>query len=274
LYRIRLFLAVLLTLTTTSFASVPHYDLVFDLDRTLFYSLDQATGDPRDLAYVEGWNYKIALGVRELLTTLSKRDDVTISFFSGALESRNIELLKAFNLLDLANGRVYSKQHLTQILVSDDYTHKFEDIFRKDLRIINPDLNNILLIDDKKMMSYFDQENNVAWLDKPYDYFESFEKAANCGSRCTRLVPPTKAEFELEQAKLLWMFEMVDQALKRARKEKISLVQAYQKVFVPRESPAAISYLFSAVKKLKLPIRTYFIDNAPCGLLLENILKS
>lgn len=119
---------VLILFTFISTSSYARYiDIVFDIDWTLVYpvnDLSEITNTSR-LYHLNGEYYRLADGAEEIIDDLIKNKNVRISFFSGGLEKRNIDLLKSIMLpnsnksLYEISHKVLSKKDLS--VVSDDH---------------------------------------------------------------------------------------------------------------------------------------------------------
>lgn len=127
------------SLENESLDSGPLFHVILDLDLTL-------------VRYQPGWNpldpraYKLAHGCREFLEYLARRDDIRITFFSGACEERNQPLVQ--RLLEPIEAKL-GKKIPHKILSSKHLIRN-----RKDIRLAADELPSeervkmTLLLDD------------------------------------------------------------------------------------------------------------------------------
>ena len=131
--------------------------LIFDLDWTLFYSID-----PRDSAQmdekviqVDGKHYRLTDHAEDMFRHLNKNyPEVKISFFSGGEKKRNLQLIRSIRLssnktaLDIAE-HIYHFEDLTT--VSEDESLKFARRYKKLAENLIPRFRSedVILIDDK-----------------------------------------------------------------------------------------------------------------------------
>lgn len=217
---------VLILFTFISTSSYARYiDIVFDIDWTLVYpvnDLSEITNTSR-LYHVNGEYYRLADGAEEIIDDLIKNKNVRISFFSGGLEKRNIDLLKSIMLpnsnksLYEISHKVLSKKDLS--VVSDDHNLKFFQRYKKDLRLVNNDLKNVVLIDDLKEFTLAGQGKNVMWLEETFEFTEKFKQGYS-----SKFYPANKLLWAKERSKLFWIFDQLDYAIKKSTAEGTSFV--------------------------------------------------
>jgi hypothetical protein len=176
-------------------------DVVFDLDWTLFYPVDKAYD--RNTVQVEGKFYRLADGAIEAMMELDNSGH-RVSLFSGGASSRNLALANFIANKVVQEGnyrfqfyRILSKGHLTtRPGVADSAA--FGDRYGKDLRQVNPDLSNVVLVDDMKQFAVAGQERNVYVIEKTYNFFPQYTASAN-----QEFDPPSFCEWLLERKKII-----------------------------------------------------------------------
>lgn len=182
-----------------SISSIEVKDVVFDLDWTLIKQLKRGEdlNGPNILRY-KNESYRLNDGVIELLTYLSSRDDVRVSFFSGGDKQRNLKVLEQIvvgnkSAKDLAY-KILSKNDLE--VISTDESLKFTDKYKKNLLMVNKNLKNVLIIDDDiRFSSNEAQKKNFLWLESVKYHFES-----------SREIFSGKGEFD-PRSKHEWFFD-------------------------------------------------------------------
>jgi hypothetical protein len=206
-------LLLCLSLTLTSFAGGkgPVFDVVYDLDWTLFYPVDSVV-DSETISLPEG-NFRLADGSAEALLR-QHRAGHRISIDSGGLKSRN-EALAAF-AVEKVRAQGGSDFSFYKILNFEDLTPregapanaKFADRWIKDLRKVNPDLRRVIHVDDTPKFTHPGQEVNFYWLEKTYNFFPQFPSAHGADE----FDPPSEMEWRQERQKIqtfLKHFEMM-----------------------------------------------------------------
>lgn len=155
-------------------------DVVFDLDWTLIAQVQSPIGiSEEDLLVYEGEYYRLNPGARELLSELSEREGVRISFFSGGGIQRNRAVLSQVkigesNALELAT-HVYSRSDLTDLSSQVSSEARFSERYKKDLRLINPDLSRVVMIEDNVNFALNpEQGRNFIWLGQTYENMEKY----------------------------------------------------------------------------------------------------
>lgn len=131
--------------------------IVFDLDWTIFYSIDP--NDPLQMddkvIQVQGKHYRATDYTEQMLGYLVRNHpDVKISFFSGGERDRNLQLLESLKIdetrtaLDIAT-HVFHREDLT--IISLDKSMPFEMRNKKEIEKLIPDFDpdQVILIDDK-----------------------------------------------------------------------------------------------------------------------------
>lgn len=188
------FVTIFLLFLSVAWSQAP-IDIVFDIDQTIGTKIHEGPygdflADPKnptkglvDISYLEEGKkvqekYRIYEGVEELMEKLRPLQDqgkIRISFYSGGGPERNEALLKAIKLkqgtlLDLVGKRHYGRD--TMVATGLDETHRIRDRFKKNLKLINPDLNQVVMIDDIRNFVLDSQLDNVLWVDYDFPYPE------------------------------------------------------------------------------------------------------
>nr|BFD64072.1 hypothetical protein BdHM001_27530 [Bdellovibrio sp. HM001] len=197
--------------------ATPAVDIVFDIDWTTFYSIENANENDPQQRTVEGKTYRYTDFLPEVIETLLLRHpEVRISFFSGGDRSRNEALLEQVHLSDGRSlrdiaYRVFSKEHLK--VVSQDETIRFSKRNKKDLALVMPESHpaRTILIDDQ-----------VEFAVKPYKAvsslgFFNFSPEFIAPLAGESYAPKTRAEWLQERKKALVWLHLLDEALKESR---------------------------------------------------------
>ena len=160
--------------------------IVFDLDWTLIYPLN---GEIREISnksfgFYKDELYRLADWSTEMITNLANTDNIKISFFSGGPNDRNKHLLQNFFLND-GSGRSYfdithkllSKEDLTTVRKENLDKIDFTEKFKKDLRKVSSNTNNVILIDDNFRFALSKKmRKNIIWLGHQYIHFEKYSE--------------------------------------------------------------------------------------------------
>lgn len=207
--------------------------MVFDLDWTLLYPLDENTvANPLKTVLFQGERYRVSDHTSEVLAQLFRKKDIRVSFYSGGSADRNAAVLKQIFIsenmtaYDLAY-KVLNKEDL--IKVSDDPSLSFTQRLKKDLTKIQPDLNRVVLFDDSANYTLEEQKKNQLWLGKTYTFYEH---KSDIPIHRTEYDPPTISEWRRERNKVLSIYEAIEQVYEnRSHKNPAS--------FLPKELPKA-----------------------------------
>ncbi len=158
-------------------------DIVFDLDWTLIAQVKNTEAIPsEELLRFEEETYRLAPGARELIAELLERDNIRISFFSGGGIERNQAVLSQIQInnrsaLEIAY-KVFSRNDLTDLSAQVSPEARFSERYKKDLRLINPDLGRIVIIEDNANFALADnQRANFIWLGDTFENMESWSQA-------------------------------------------------------------------------------------------------
>ncbi|MFZ4712456.1 MAG: hypothetical protein ACOYL6_01975 [Bacteriovoracaceae bacterium] len=224
---------LLINLSFSVSAQERFLDVVFDLDWTLLYPIkDPSKVKPEKLIEADGGYYRVADWTEEVLTQLSERPDVRISFYSGGSIIRNIEALKKIKLasgksaFDIAFKILNNADLFT---VSDDQSLPFNQRFKKDLTRINSNISLVILVDDSKNFTMPGQEAHQLWLGKTYNFYEIAE---DLPLERGAYDPKTISEWRRERNKMLSIYESIMKVYNK--KETLIPIE-----FLPLELPAA-----------------------------------
>ena len=268
-----LFILILL-IPMMALAELP-LDVVFDIDLTIVTRVDDGPHgdmladptDPRrgtvDINFLEpeydrqnrplgnrttprNERYRIYDGMTDLmekLKVLQQEGKVRVTFFSGGPEARNEALLRTIkmrdgsSLWDLASGRVHGRTALTPTGVPSRM--RIRDRFKKDLTRVNPDLNDVIIIDDIKEFVPVDQRENLLWIGEEFPYPERVHH------------PPSVIDpegLEREKTKFQWISRELEMAINRRIETGRPLKSIIQEVVTPVR-PTSCS-VFSIMAKL------------------------
>ncbi len=206
-------------------AQLKQKHIVFDLDHTLVAEIEEGeTFNPKRTITIQGIHYRIIPYARELITELSKREDVSISFFSGGSEDRNLELLKLLKLSDGSDKsfhdisyRILSKRHLYDNRKNVPEDSRFVHKWKKDISLVSDDLDSIILVDDHKDFYYQGQKNNTAWLGEWFNNFESYSDVEDYRKRIGDAkgfrLPPSYKDWWMNRNKLALVGSAIEEAL-------------------------------------------------------------
>ncbi|MNK97250.1 hypothetical protein D3C87_1175710 [compost metagenome] len=186
-------------------SSKSSFDIVFDLDWTLFYPVDK-NGDAETVQLPEG-RFRMADGVVDILIRLHRQGH-RISAFSGGAAKRNQALVELVTrkihergVTDFAFHKVLSFEDLTpRSGVGED--SRFADRWMKDLTKVNPDLSRVILVDDMVKFAPPGQEMNIYWLEKTYNFHAQFDPEQK-----QSFDPPNEAAWRIERNKIRLFFE-------------------------------------------------------------------
>lgn len=215
-------------------------DIVFDLDWTLvsenINTSQKLFIDNR--VTVKGIEYRINDWALEMITELSTRQNVRISFYSGGKIERNKELLSKLKLMDNTNRsfldiayKVKSFSDLYKVPESQILGDMFADKFKKNLLEINEDLSNLIIIDDNYKFAIDEiQKKNMFWLGPSYIHYESYKHTPTelIDDSIKKFVPKSASEWFVGRNKLLFIWGILDKALDNSKnKNFVDLVNQY-----------------------------------------------
>jgi hypothetical protein len=224
---ILLFLFSCAQLSRTPSSALKTRHVVFDIDWTISSEVKPESNGPR-IVEIEGKKYYIQDGVEEFIEELLRHDNVLISFFSGGDLNRNHQLLNSVKLHDgrsLENiaYKILNSKDLTPVS-NVAATEKFFKRFKKDLRKVSTNLNELVMIDDTEHFVLNEkQEEHVVYLGKTFEYFETFEEAKLTAGE---YVPKTESEWSFARKKMFILTGAFHEALKDSEEAGSSLSEA------------------------------------------------
>ncbi len=155
---------------------------------------------------------------------------VRISFFSGGHVARNRALLDAIKLKDgssvralVTDKQIHGRESMTATGVGPE--GRVRERFKKDLRTINPDLSNVILVDDIPNFVPDSQLHHVVWLDEDFPYPERL------GDR--GMIVPSAARIQQERDKFKTISRMVAEAMELHRESGVPFSQAIRRTVGP-----------------------------------------
>jgi len=242
-FDVRTFKIILFIFVVMGCSSAPRRDIaevvfdhvVFDLDGTLLYTVDDSY-EGRDGVYrFKDEYYKTAFGSAETIQYLLDQENVKISFFSGGSKERNLSILKkikldsGLSLLDIAY-KVFHQQDL-----SSEKT--------KDLLKVSRDLDHVVLVDDQLSHIHVGQSQNMFHIESAYWYFENFESVMEERLRFPdkTYLAPNLSEFKREKKKFQWILGILSTAISKESDEGLAqrvfrLTHDFNGKQVPRSS--------------------------------------
>ncbi len=270
-------LLFILLIPAIALAELP-LDIVFDIDLTIVTRVDDGPqgdlladpADPRrgtvDINFLEpeydrlnrvvgnrtiprSERYRLYEGMTALmkrLKTLQEEGKVRVTFFSGGSEPRNEALLKTIklsdgsSLWDLAQGRVLGRGALTPTGVTSRM--RIRDRFKKDLTRVNPNLSDVIIIDDIKEFVPVNQRQNLLWIGEEFPYPERVRHSSGA-------IDP--AVLERERTKFQWISREVEGAILKRIETGRPLSALIQEIITP--IPAASCSLIDIMAKLLTP---------------------
>lgn len=159
-----------------------------------------------------------------------KAGHIRISFFSGGFVERNRALLEAIKFSDgtsvrdlVTEANIYGRESMVATGVGPE--GRVRERFKKDLRIINPDLDNVILVDDIPNFVPDSQLGHVLWLDEDFPYPERLGDGP--------MIVPTQARIQRERDKFKTISRMLEEALESHKREGISFSKAVRRGLVP-----------------------------------------
>lgn len=177
--------------------------VVFDIDWTITSEVDASFKGKR-IIEVEGKKYFVHDGLEDFIDYLLSKKNIKISFFSGGSKSRNHDLLKKIKLedgrsLEDISYKILNRDDLT-VVEGSKTTDKFVDRYKKDLRKVSSDLDNLIMFDDAEhFVLNAAQEDHVVVMGKGFHHFESFSDAKEATGD---YVPRTYSEWSFARKKL------------------------------------------------------------------------
>lgn len=155
-----------------------------------------------------------------------KAGKIRISFFSGGFVERNRALLEAIKLSDgtsvrdvVSEANIYGRESMVATGVGPE--GRVRERFKKDLRLINPDLRNVILVDDIPNFVPNAQLEHVLWLDEDFPYPERRGTGP--------MVVPSEARIQQERTKFKKISSLLEEALEQHQREGGSFSQSLRR---------------------------------------------
>lgn len=231
-----------LILLLFSYRAFSWTDVVFDLDEVLIYRMSPGNLAPMDVHFIEseGSTYWVGNGVPEMLEHLSRNPDIRISFFSSALDQRNIDVLKKIRLpsgqtaFDLS--KIHNKEGTAPRIFSKSDTEVSEGLIKKDLRKVAPDidLNRCILVDDQDGFALADQKRNLLWVPELTRSHTGLDTRMNVRDEILDGDPKeakrSAKNFLIERNKSLRIVGLIEESMTRSKITGQSLVEELNKL--------------------------------------------
>lgn len=208
-------LAACLGFATSTVAQDCHTHIVFDLDDTLIRWVrpDETAAGTLIPAMSQGKQYQFRVldGAPEILESLSQIPGMCISFFSIGERSRNETVLSH---MKLPSGRM-AREIAYRVLSLEDAT-QVAGKPHKDLRLVDPDLKRVVIVDDQKNSPIPGQERNVLWLGgKPEHHYESLKDSPGPGAKWKAA---SSEKFVIYRNRLAYARGLLDRVLTESQK--------------------------------------------------------
>lgn len=240
---------VALWLVSFSFAwATMPMDIVFDIDQTIATLIHEGSnGDllapSGKIANVNYWmekqnalgeisktqireNYRVYDGLSELLQDLKIKQQeglIRISFYSGGNLSRNISILEKITLADGTQAKDLAFKILGReemVPTGLDTNARIRERFKKELTKINPNLDDVIIIDDIKDFVPANETGHVLWLDEKFPYPE----------RITNFTGPLDKEIlKREREKMKWIADHLISSIEERIQTGVPLSQIMNK---------------------------------------------
>lgn len=208
---VRFLLGLILSffMASAAVAAGPVYDVVFDLDWTLFYPVKKL--ETAETVQVGEEFYQPAEKAVEVLIKLHQ-DGHRVSLFSGGKAPRNQALanyllteIQARGVREFSFYKVLNFEDLSRREGASD-SDKFAVRYAKDLTKINPDLSRVVLVDDLPEFAVSGQEKNMFGLGRTYVFHKTYAAEAH-----GVYDPPNAQEWLRERHKILRFYQQFSQ---------------------------------------------------------------
>lgn len=194
-------------------SEVKKIDIVFDLDYTIISKVEESYRGKKNVIAVGDELYRVHDWTQELMTVLHQNPRYRISFFSGGPEERNLAVLKQIKILDGSKKSLedvaHKLLHRADLLDIEPPASILNpspaDRWKKDLKKINLDLNQIIMFeDDARHALNKKQRQNILWMGMSYLHFDTSEEVtlAQKLKPTNQFVPPGHGEWMLQRNKL------------------------------------------------------------------------
>lgn len=256
-----LLISGLLLASLVAEAETPLY-FVFDIDDTIarwVRPVESKQGNITSLIHDPGtakdYQYRILDGAGETIQALLERvPGSKIAFYSGGPRERNLKLLGQLVLPDgrraidvassvLSRGDIVPENALPSASASawrnlngsppETMHYDLRRHGRKDLLKAAPDLEKVILLDDRLGYAFPGQEKNLLWVGTPLSkHPEAFVEADNV----------TREAYIQYRNKLTRMIGLIDLGLEFSEKEKIPLPEALWKIQWLTDAEGKLTY--------------------------------
>ena len=115
-------------------------------------------------------------------------------------------------------------------MVSTDENLGFSERFKKDLTIVNKDLNQVVLVDDLKNFTPSGQEDNLLWVGRTYTYQDKFKKLP-----LSKYIPDSELSWLNERYKFFWVYSSIEEAASLSIKTGSSFKNVLNKVLEKKQ---------------------------------------
>lgn len=204
--------------------------VVFDIDWTIVSEIKEGHIIPsKRVIEVSGHKYFITEGLEEFIQSILDKKDVKISFYSGGLKVRNVELLSKIKLKDNRSLQdiAYKVLSFEDLVVNDAADGAaFSERYKKDLSKISNDLDELIMFDDTYnfvLETKVPQNENVFFIGSTLEYFESFKDAEK---QSGKFIPKTHEQWLLNNKKFYILKEAFEEAYLESKSGNITFSRA------------------------------------------------
>ena len=233
----KFFIMLAIFVLNMSWASVKSFDVIFDLDGTLFHHVYSKQSEYTIRASDNKLYEPIKWGREGIENLLAQ--GYRIHFYSGGLHHRNLSLLKQTyldngkSLFDIASS-IHSKNDMEVISTQGRYA----DRFKKNLIKRGFDLNKSIIIDDIERFVPVNQIDNMLWTGQTYYHFNSFEiaeKHRNDLRYKPEYIPETELKWKISINKMKFIMELLLDAKENAssNEEILNYIRKYKTKYIP-----------------------------------------
>lgn len=222
-------------LTRYPAAEMDFRHVVFDIDWTIVAEVKpEALKKMKNKRVIEvaGHFYFINEGLELFIQNILDKKDVKISFYSGGVKSRNMELLSKIKLSDGrslkdVSYKVFSYEDLATTSAPIDAP--FSERFKKDISKITTDLDQLIMFDDTYdfvLDTHIKQTNHVFFIGSAFLPFENFEETRGLSGK---YIPKTEDEWLLGRKKLYILNAAFNEAYQESNLGTVSFSEAMKR---------------------------------------------
>ena len=201
--------------------------VVFDIDNTIGNvpgAFPKGFKDDWKWVEVEGTWYRVPENFGATVQKLIERK-VKISFVSGGSYERNLAFLKKVKPPELGGKSLYdiAYRSLSKNDLKDQFPNSkiFAKRWQKDLRLISPDLKNVVLVDDRLDFIKHSGSDGIQF-GKTYDHFETWGEAhlakKAVSPELSKWIPATKEEWLRDRNRFARIYSILERALNETEK--------------------------------------------------------